>query len=383
MDRKTFIRQLEALLADWPDPQEREEQILYYEELLVDLTAEQASQRIEQLGGPRRVAAELRRKKGLPPQPAGTAWQQAGWDWNDAGSQLPLEQRLAETKRKNRRRGRRILAAAVVCAVVLAAAAGGVIWLLSRQQPGAESGSGSTASSGESAAPSSGSSAPASAPSSGTASAAGAASGQEPVLPVIGQLPEEAAQATGLTVNAAGAELTVKSGDAWQLTTSENALVQSSVAEDTLDLQLENGAFVLTVPAGVEDVQITASQGRLELRQLEAESIRLDSTAAETALDNVGAASLQVTLQRGNLQAGGLSLTQRLELDLRSGSAQLLMEKPASYGYTVTCSQGSLVLGQQSWTGDIQPQQAAQEGEGVQFHLAVAQGSGSILLAAP
>lgn len=392
MDRKTFVRQLEALLADWPDPQEREEQILYYEEMLVDLTDEQASQRIEQLGGPQRVAEELRRKKGLPPQPAADAgWQQAGWDWGSAGgSQPPLEQRLAETKRKNRRRSRHILAAAVAGVVVLAAAAGVAVWMLSRQQqPGAESGSGSMASSvvpssGSSAALS-GSTAPdgSSAPSSGAASGSSPASSSEPVLPVSGQLPEEAEQATQLTVNATGADLTVKSGEEWKLTTSENASVQSSVTEDTLDLQLANGAFVLTVPAGVTDIQITASQGRLDLLQLEADSIQLDSITADTAVENVSAASLSVDLQMGNLQASGLSLTEELDLELRNGSAQITMEQPASYGYTVDCSQGSLVLGQESWTSESQPQQAQQTGEGFQFDIEVTQGSGSILFAAP
>lgn len=389
MDRKTFVRQLEALLADWPDPQEREEQILYYEEMLVDLTDEEASQRIEQLGGPQRVAEELRRQKGLPPQPAaGAGWQQAGWDWGS--SQPPLEQRLAENKLKKRRRSRRILAAAVAGVVVLAAAAGGVVWMFSRQQqPGAESGSGSMASSvvpssGSSAALS-GSTAPegSSAPSSGAASGSVAASSSEPILPVMEQLPEEAEQATGLTVNATGADLTVKSGEEWKLTTSEDALVQSSVTEDTLDLKLESGTFVLTVPAGVTDIQITASQGRLDLRQLKADSIQLDSITADTALENVSAASLSVDLQMGNLQASGLSLTEELDLELRSGSAQITMEQPVTYGYTVDCSQGSLVLGQESWTSESQPQQAQQTGEGFQFDIEVTQGSGSILFAAP
>lgn len=371
MDRKTFVRQLEQLLADWPDPQEREEQILYYEEMLVDLSDEQASQKIEQLGGPQGVAEELRRKKGLPAR-ADAGWQddQSGWEQPQRPS---LEQRLAERKSKNRRRGR-IVAAVIAAVVVLAAAAAGAVWLLCRpQQPGGESGSNSEAGGSSSALVSE----------SADSGAVGASSGSDQSLQVSGQLPEEAALATRLVVETKGAELAVKSGDAWNIAGSDNAAVRSSVEDDCLQLELETGAFVLTVPAGVTDIQITGSQGRLDLRQLETDSLQLDISAADAALQDVIAVRLSVTLQMGSFQADSLVLTDALTLDLQNANAQISMKQPESYGYAVECQQGSLTLGPDSWTSEDQPQQAQQTAEGFQFDLKIQQGNSSILFAQP
>lgn len=401
MDRKTFIRQLERLLVDWPDAQEREEQILYYEEMLVDLTEEQAAQRVEQLGGPQKVAEELRRAKGLPPQPlTDPGWQpgasQEG-DWEQPAGQADgsendqFRQHLSETKMKNRRRGRVVVTAAILAVVLLAAAAGGAVWLLSRRAEPAGSGS-----SGSSSLPSSSTSVPAagdsSAADSGVDSASGqpgadsgssgssasSASGLTESLPVSGQLPEGVEQAAGLVVNASGVNLTVKGGDAWNLAAGANSSMQSSLEGNQLELQLDAGAFVLTVPAGVTDIEITADKGRLDLRQLESGNVELDIANADLELEEITADSLSVALRQGNLQAGSLLLSQKLGLQLEQGSAQVVLAQPESYGYTVECQQGSLVLDTNSWNGEAQPQQAQQAGEGLQFEINVKQGSSSI-----
>lgn len=404
MDRKTFIQQLEQLLRDWPDPQEREEQILYYEEMLVDLTDEQASQRIDQLGGPQKVAQELRKQKGLPPvaQTASAAEdaQASDWGWDAADArqsqqtaQSDLKQKLAQRKEKNRRRTRMVIAAVAAVVVLLAVAVGACVWMLThREQPGSESGAGSSSQAPSSVAPSSAASGAASGSDSGAASGSdsdssassgsqtsdSAASGSQESLPVSGQLPEGVEQATSLKVDASGAELVLKSGDEWVLATGEEAIVQSGLEQDCLNLKLGSGAFVLTVPAGVTDIEITADKGRLDLRQLETEDLQLEISNADAELETVTASELTVKLQQGNMQAADLVLAEELDLDLQNGNAQIVLQQPESYGYTVECQQGNLVLDKNSWNGEAQPQQAQQAGEGLQFEIKVKQGSGSI-----
>lgn len=193
-----------------------------------------------------------------------------------------------------------------------------------------------------------------------------------------GQLPEGVEQATSLKVDASGAELVLKSGDEWVLATGEEAIVQSGLEQDCLNLKLGSGAFVLTVPAGVTDIEITADKGRLDLRQLETEDLQLEISNADAELETVTASELTVKLQQGNMQAAGLVLAEELDLDLQNGNAQIVLQQPESYGYTVECQQGNLVLDKNSWNGEAQPQQAQQAGEGLQFEIKVKQGSGSI-----
>lgn len=174
MNRREFIRQLDDLLADWPNPQEREEKILQYQEMLADLSEKEACQKIDDMGGAQGVAQELRRKKGLSMAAPNrktkkmlTDGSTENWGWGEEyvhksnaarcskkGKRQENGQRKREGKRQappqgtwqedpqeNRQRKRRgnryryfslFLLAVAVLAVVLVVIAGVKIWMLFR-----------------------------------------------------------------------------------------------------------------------------------------------------------------------------------------------------------------------------------------------------------
>lgn len=187
-------------------------------------------------------------------------------------------------------------------------------------------------------------------------------------------LPKGMETVTDVMLDLSGGEYVIKGGDAFSITSSRQPYtVRNSVEGNYWTCALEQGSVTITLPAGMQEVTLSLEEANVTLEDVQADTLELSAEKGNLTANGITARELLVRSIQASVEAQAVSIEESVAIGLRNGAVYLAMPAPQEYGCHVVCNQGVVQVGETQYLT-----QETNENADAPFHYAVDCTSGRV-----